>query len=550
MTSVDIPAVKRRGLSVDLERLASKGELGLTPEDRYTLKTWGVCPQLQDGVFMIRVRVPGGVITTGQARTLARVARRNGCDWIHLTTRQNAEVHWVDTLRVPEVLTALRRGGLTTRSSCGHTLRNVMCSEDAGLGIDEPFDCFPDARLVSDELLSRSASLNRVLPSRVNLAFGGSPRCREDARFNDGAFVSVVRDGRPGYEVWAGGSLGKAPAPGIRLAECVARDDVVAAAMALIEVFIRYGDLDHPAKGRMKFVLARLGESEFRGRWYEEYSALRDRIARPTVAVEVLPEVDRKGIVANVPPGGWSLGVRPQRVAGLALCTIHVPLGDCSTSELELFADLADRYADGALVFSRDQDVVLRNVPHHALPAIRRALRERGLSFLGEDHVARVRACPGSAVCAIGITTAPIVGNALLASAAPGRNRTLKVHVSGCPNSCAQHQIADLGLAGGKVRVGGRVVDGYQLYVGAEPSAGVVGEVVGRVAADHAVAAVELLVGAWEAMRHPAESLSASVRRVGFDVIGAYVQAALRDRWAPGPETTTEPAGAPVATDS
>src|SRR5436309_7116117 len=123
-----------------------------------------------------------------------------------------------------------------------------MASPEAGVGFDEPFDCYPDARAVSDAILARSATLNCQLPSRVNLAFGGSPRCRHDALLNDGGFVSTVVDGNPGYEVWGGGSLGRSPALAVKLADFVPRTDAVAAAEALVEVFVTPGDLDNPAK--------------------------------------------------------------------------------------------------------------------------------------------------------------------------------------------------------------------------------------------------------------------------------------------------------------
>src|SRR5215210_613178 len=146
MAGPDIPGAKRAGLPVDLDRLAAEGDGWLKPEERYALKPWGVCAQEQDHVFMIRVRIPGGVLLADQARGLARLARAYGNDWVHLTTRQNAELHWVDDRKVPEVIDKVGRLGLTTRSACGHTLRNVMCSEEAGVSLDEPFDCLPDAR--------------------------------------------------------------------------------------------------------------------------------------------------------------------------------------------------------------------------------------------------------------------------------------------------------------------------------------------------------------------------------------------------------------------
>src|SRR4051794_18691608 len=159
--AVDIPGIKRLGLPVDLDRLTAEGDGWLTPELRYALKTHGVCTQLQPGVFMVRIRIPGGSAPTEQVRGAARIARRHAMDWLHLTTRQDLELHWVEDRDVQGVVAALAQVGLSTRSSCGHTLRNVMCSEDAGVGLDEPFDCFPDARMVSDAIVARSADLNR-----------------------------------------------------------------------------------------------------------------------------------------------------------------------------------------------------------------------------------------------------------------------------------------------------------------------------------------------------------------------------------------------------
>ena len=532
----DIAAAKRLGLPVDLPRLTREGDAWLTPEDRYALKTRGVCAQLQEGVFMIRVRVPGGVLPTAQARGVARLAKRLAGDWLHLTTRQNVELHWVDAHDVEEVLVELQRIGLSSRSACGHTLRNVMCSEDAGVGFDEPFDCLPDARRVSDAIVARSESLNCILPSRVNMAFGGSVRCRQDALVNDAGFVSMVRDGHPGYELWAGGSLGKAPALAVPLSDFVGREDVVAAAEALVDVFVAHGDLDTPAKGRMKFVIEAMGEAAFRRAWDEAYAEARNRPRLPPVPVEVLGAAARSEVLGRVPAGGWSAGIRPQRVPGMASLTIGIPLGDTCASEVELFCDLADRHGDGHLTVSRDQDIVLRNVGIAAVPGIRSALDERGLGFLSETAGANVRACTGSAVCALGITTAPDGGKAVLDQPGIVRNSVLKVHVSGCPNSCAQHQIADIGLSGSKVRVAGRTVDGYQVHVGADLDQHLLGEVVGRVGEADLPAAVDAIVGVWEAMRHPGETLGRTVRRVGLDAVTAHVGAVLAERWAEGPE--------------
>lgn len=543
MAVADIPRAKRDGLPVDLPRLAAEGDGWLTGEDRFALKTWGVCAQVQDHVFMVRVRIPGGVLPTAQARGVARLARAHGNDWLHLSTRQSVELHWVRDREVPDLLDKIARLGLTTRSACGHTMRNVMCSEGAGASLDEPFDCLPDARAVSDAILARSATLNCQLPGRVNLCFGGSPRYRHDALVNDGGFVSVVRDGEPGYELWGGGSLGKSPQLSVQLCEFVPRADALAAAEALIDVYVAHGDIDNPTKGRLKYAVNALGHAGFRRAWEEAFASARARPHPEPVAVEVLGELDRVEILRAVPAGGWSAGVRPQRQVGRALLTVDVPMGDLCGADFDALANLADRFSDGVLTLSGDQNAMLRDVPVDAVAAVREALGARGLYLLGEAQVATVRACTGSAVCSLGITTAPDAGVTLLRSPALHRNSSLRVHVSGCPNSCAQHQVGDIGLAGSKVRVGGRTRDGYHVYVGADLDAGRVGQVVGRVAAADVPAAVEAITGAWESVRHGPESLGQTVNRMGLDAFAAHIEAVMHERWATGPEPEVDPVG-------
>jgi sulfite reductase beta subunit-like hemoprotein len=288
----------------------------------------------------------------------------------------------------------------------------------------------------------------------------------------------------------------------------------------------------------LKFAVERLGAEGFRAAWETAFASARQRPHAPPVEVEVPQESDRVAILAELPPGGWSAGVRPQRTKGLACLTVDAPLGDLYGADFTMLSDLAERYGDGALTLSRDQNVVLRHVRVAAVADVRGALRERGLYLLGEAHVASVRACTGSAVCALGITRAPDVGRTLLESPALGRNSSLRVHISGCPNSCAQHQVGDIGLAGSKVRVGGRSRDGYQIFLGADLEARRVGEVVGRVAAEDVPAAVEAITGTWESLRSGAETLGQTVNRLGADAFGAHIDAVMRDRWELGPEPT------------
>ncbi|HVL98332.1 MAG TPA: nitrite/sulfite reductase [Egibacteraceae bacterium] len=537
MKGPDIPAAKRAGLPVDLDRLTADGDAWLSPEERYALKMHGVCAQAQAGVFMIRVRVPGGRLPAGTARGVARVAERHGRGWVHLTTRQQFELHHVAARDVTAVLAAIADLGLTTSSTCGHTMRNVMACADAGVGLDEPFDCLPDARAVSDAVLARSADLNCRLPSRVNIAFGGCPPCRDHARVNDAGFVSTVReDGALGYELFAGGSAGKAPFLAVPLEQFVPRHDAVAAAEALVEVFAAHGDVDRPAKGRMKFLIRDLGELRFAELFAAAYDGARGRPRPAPAPVAPADDTQVAAVLACAPPGGWSSGVRPQRTPGRALVTVAVPLGDVDGEDLRMLARLAEELGDATLYLTRNQNVALRDVALEAVPHVRQRLASCGLGVRGADQASDVRACTGGPVCALAITPAQSAGAALAAHPALARNTGLRVHVSGCPNSCAQHQIADLGFSGGKVTVGGSPVLGYQVWLGGDVPAGVFGRVVGRVAEADVPAITEAVTGIWEALRHRGETLSQTVNRLGVDAFKAHIDALCAGRWAPGPE--------------
>jgi sulfite reductase beta subunit-like hemoprotein len=541
----NIPEAKRSGLRVDLGRLERDGDGWLTPEERYALKTYGVCAQVQPGVFMVRCRVPGGRLTPDQARSVADLADDHGHGWIHVSTRQNLELHWVAARQVPEVLRRCDAIGLTNRSTCGHTMRNVMSCPDAGVGLDEPFDCYPDAQMVSDAIVARSAELNCRLPSRINIAFGGCPTCRDHARLNDGGFVSLLSDGVPGYQLWAAGSLGTKPYLALLLADFVPREHVVAAARALIDVFVTHGDIDDPKRGRMKFAVERLGEAAFRDAFEDTFA---EHVAHPDY-VSTVPELAvigarrRAEILRHVPDGGWGSGVRPERTPGRATVTVNVPLGDLTSLETRCLAALADAHGEGTLHLTRNQNVALRAVPLAHLPAVRAALAVHGLGLQGADDATDVRACTGSAVCSLGITAAPDAGRDLLAQPGLVRNSGLRLHISGCPNACAQHQAADIGLSGAKVKINGRIRLGYHLWLGADIAQGRIASMLGRVADTDVEAVVDAVIGVWEATRRRGETFAATVNRLGEDAFAAQI-AGIADGFNPGgdpiPDDTAE----------
>ncbi|MPZ88986.1 MAG: hypothetical protein GEU81_13125 [Nitriliruptorales bacterium] len=246
MPAVDIPGAKRAGLPVDLDRLTAEGDAWLSAEERYALKQHGVCAQAQPDMFMIRVRTGTGVLPSTSARGLAAIAEAHGRNWVHVTTRQQVELHHVNARAVTTVLATLADAGLTSSSTCGHAVRGVMSCPDAGVGLAEPFDCRPDAEAASASILASAPESNHRLPQRLNIAFGGD--CRAHAQTNDLGFVSVIAEhGTLGYELLIGGSLGRsAPTLARRAVGFLPREDVLPAVHALLEVFCAHGNFDQP----------------------------------------------------------------------------------------------------------------------------------------------------------------------------------------------------------------------------------------------------------------------------------------------------------------
>lgn len=527
----DIARAKRAGLDLDLADLCARGTVALEDDDHYRLKTYGVCAQRDDDLFMIRMRVAAGVLRRDQVATVVAVAREFGHGWVHLSTRQNIELHSVRLDDVPAIEAALTPAGLFGRSACGHTVRNVMACPEAATSPEEPFDVTADAIRLSRLLVARSTELNIALPSRVNIVLGGCPTCSVDALTNDIGLVACVRDGEPGYQLWAGGSTGTSPRLAMVLRPFVSRAEMWPAVWAIIDWFCAVGDLDRPARARLKYAIESEGETAFRAAFNRRFPELRtqpDDAHHPLTAVAVEDPERRDLALARAPLLGWRAGVEPERVPGWATITVRAPLGDLMADELEAIAALAP---DGSVTLTRDQNVLLRSLPVSAVPATLGRLADLGLGPDGARGSVDVRACPGLAFCALAITGSQPVALEIerRLNLRPDLPRDASIAVSGCPNSCTRHQTADIGLAGGKVRVGVRAGLGYQLFLGADLTGGEFGVPVLRLLEDEVGDAAVAVMELWQALRRPGERPGVTLRRVGLDVVASAIALRLRD---------------------
>lgn len=524
----DIPRAKRDGLDLDLAAVCAAGPGALRAEDHYRLKTYGVCPQRQDDRFMVRLRVAGGILDHVQTSAIATAAHEFAGGWVHLTTRQNVELHSIALEDVPALYARLAPAGVVGRSACGHTIRNVLACPEAATSAEEPFDVSADARWLSSQLVARSRELNVALPNRLNISLGGCTQCGLEALTNDIGLVACVQDGEPGYQLWAGGSLGTAPRLSLMLRPFLPRPELWPAVWSIVEWFLTEGDVEQVTKGRLKFLIDARGESAFRAAFTKRFASMRVENTLEPPPIALTPSDDLVRTLAQAPALGWRHTVRPERRAGYASITVRVPLGDLRADDLVALTELAPA---GRIVLTRDQDVLVPSVPVDDVSRVVGELGARDLGPEGARGAADVRACPGLSFCSLAITGSQPVAMAIERAMNVRQDlpRDVVISVSGCPNSCTKQQVADIGLSGTKVKVAGTVGLGYQLWLGADLPGGMVGEPVLRLTEHEVPQAVVATAELWVALRRPGETPGATFRRTGLDVVGDALEVRLRE---------------------
>jgi len=516
---IDVERVKREGLDVDLDRLEREGYDSLTAEEFYRLKTWGVCSQRTPGLHMIRVRVPGGRIEADRLRGVANLSARLADGEAHITTRQNLELHSVRSRRVREVLEGAAALGLTTRSACGHTVRNIVGCSRSGVCAREPFETRPTVVAIHDFFLANAARYNSRLPRRLNVYVAGCDGCMAHAQVNDLGFVATARDGRPGFQLWLGGSLASNPRLAHLLFDFVPADEVLAVTEAVADTYCENGFRDRPAKARLKFLIEEWGEERFTAAVLERLREL-----RPETAVSAGTEPGVLGGDRRL--AGGHAGVEPQRQEGLFIVEAHVLLGDLTGWQIETLAGLATELADGALYLTREQNVELHGVAAEHVERVADALATVGLPARGAGSLVDVQVCAGSEWCVWGVGDSRGLARGMSADLASlveaeGCAEPLRVHISGCAHGCAQHTAADVGLHAVVMRDAERnQVDGYEVHAGGRLGRDPVhGRRVGRVLGVEAGAATAGILARYLRERLPREAMPEFVERVGRDSV-------------------------------
>jgi sulfite reductase (NADPH) hemoprotein beta-component len=530
-----------------------RGEISAEDWRKFRLVRGTYGQRQPEAVHMLRVKIPQGVLTAAQLRSLAGVATSYSRGFAHITTRQNVQLHFVPLAQVEDAMRALADTGLTTREACGNSVRNITACPYAGVAEGEIFDITPYAEAMTRYFLRHPLSAS--LPRKFKIAFEGCPEDHAVAAIHDIGWRARVVNGRRGFRVTVGGGTAILVNTGALLYDFLPVEEMLDVAEAIIRVFHRYGDRKHMQRNRMKFLIKSLGWNEWRARFDKALEEFRaeggaslpfsgagvpveeapswPKPTPPTLKMAAaLAETSVKG--PGIVPGSVRLqtlpdayvrwtrsNVRRQRQTGYVCVTARLPLGDFTAGQAQVLADLAEAYGDGTVRLSIDQNVIFRWVPASAVQGFYDRLDAAGLATPDAGTIADVTSCPGAETCRLAVTQSRGLGRLLiehlnahpeLVDAVPSGD----IKISGCPNGCGQHHISGIGFQGSVRKLAGRAVPQYFVLVGGgvTEDAAHFGKVVSKVPVHRLTDAIDRLVGLYRERREEGESLGAFFRRL------------------------------------
>ncbi len=513
----------------EVRRFAREGRGSVAPEwAGLYFKWWGVYTQgdgagatggkggegLASEYFMMRVGIPNGILTAHQARTIGALARKYARNLADITTRQNIQFHWLTIESLPEVVDALDAIGLSPKGACGDVVRNVTGCPLAGLAADELTDASPIAQAMARMLVANPDFVN--LPRKFKMSATG---CRDWCNYpeiNDVALTAVERGGEVGFTLRVGGGLSKEPHLAVKLDAFIRPEQAVAVAKAAAEIFRdQQGLRESRDRARLKYLFLKEG-------WTPE-SFLNELQGRLDFALE-------PGAEETVPSGSLRdhAGIHPQKQAGLAYVGASVLRGRMTGEQLEAAAELAERFGSGNLRTTISQNLIFVDVPYAKTAELARELGRIGLFVDGTVFWRGAVACTGTEFCKLAITETKAFTRWVveeMEERLPEFDQELRLHVTGCPNSCGQHWIADIGMEGKKIKHEGVLTDAYYFCLG-----GAVGEHAGiarpvgyRCPAPLVPEAMERLLREYLGSRRGSENLRAWFARHSNDELRAFL---------------------------
>ena len=466
-TEIENPVVEKDIIEL-ADKIAAFNNLQLDEEKFRSLRlARGVYGQRQAGVQMIRIKLPYGKVMSNQLRRIAAVSDEYSRGRLHITTRQDIQIHYVDLQRTPELWAELERDDVTLREACGNVVRNVTASETAGIDINEPFDVSPYADALFKFFLRNP--ICQEMGRKFKVSFSATDEDTGLSYLHDLGYIAKIQNGVSGFKVMVAGGLGSQPRHAEVLYDFLPADKIIPVMEGVLRVFDRFGERKSRAKARMKFLLKEIGLEAFRNLIEEEQKAVEFK----TVAIDATSYVASKPVTIKAPEVEikdqvafdlWkSTNLIPQKQKGFVAIGIKVLLGDFYTDKARLLADLVETYAAGEIRLTLRQNIVIPFVTEDIVPFFYTELDKLGFVEPGYNKAVDITACPGTDTCNLGIASSTGIAAELervIAAEYPQylENSDLVIKISGCMNACGQHNMANIGFQGMTVRTPEKLV--------------------------------------------------------------------------------------------
>lgn len=470
---------------IELERKIALFKDGKIDEEKFrSLRlARGVYGQRQQGVQMVRIKLPFGRATSAQLRRISRVSDEYSTGRLHITTRQDIQIHYVSLDRTPELWAELEKDAVTLREACGNTVRNVTASETAGIDPEEPFDVTPYAEATFRYFLRNP--ICQEMGRKFKIAFSASDKDTALAYMHDIGFIPKIKtiqgETVRGFKVLLGGGLGSQPRHGDLVEDFLPTDAIIPFIESVLRLFDRHGERARRNKARLKFLLKDMGLEAFLNLIKEEVKALPHQ-SYPFEFEKVesktpLPSPPERPVDAQslgLDFDRWKLtNVLPQKQDGYYAIGIRVPLGDFYTDQARSLADLTETYASGEIRFTLRQNILIRDVREDLIPFFYQELKKIKLAQGGYDSLGDITACPGTDTCNLGIASSTGIAKELervIETDYPQylKNQELVIKISGCMNACGQHNMAHIGFQGMSMKAGKTVIPALQVLLGGE----------------------------------------------------------------------------------
>ncbi|SHJ22131.1 sulfite reductase (ferredoxin) [Arenibacter nanhaiticus] len=428
----------------------------------------GIYGQRQPGVQMIRIKLPYGKVSSNQLRRITDVSEEYSTGRLHITTRQDIQIHYVDIDRTPELWAQLDKDDITIREACGNTVRNVTASETAGIDVDEPFDVSPYAHALFQYFLRNPVS--QEMGRKFKVSFSASDKDTGLSYMHDLGFIAKIENGVHGFKVLLGGGLGSQPRHADVLYSFLEAEKIIPLMEGVVRVFDRFGERKSRAKARLKFLLKDIGLDGFKQLLDEEQLAIPfatypiDVDAYPKVQVAEPSEIPSVVIKDEKAFEQWkSTNLVPQKQEGYVAIGIKVLLGDFYIEKARALADLVEAYAAGELRLSLRQNILIPYVKEALVPFFYQELEKLGFAEAGYNKALDITACPGTDTCNLGIASSTGIAEELervIRAEYPDyiNNPDVVIKISGCMNACGQHNMAHIGFQGMSIRTKDKLV--------------------------------------------------------------------------------------------